>query len=249
LSKVSVVSMLVDVSNISKVIAKIERFIVQKQSAYVCVSNVHMCMEVEDNKDGFADVVNDADIVIPDGRPIYWAQKLLGHKEAEQVRGMDITYALCEKAEAQGLRVGFYGASEETLGLLRANLLTQFPKLDIAYIHSPPFRELAADEKQAVITDINDSGVQILFVGLGCPKQERWMAEHKPHLKCVMLGVGAAFDFLAGNKKHAPIVLQKFGLEWLFRLISEPKRLWKRYLTTNPRFIVYFLLQLMGKKF
>ena len=124
-----------------------------------------------------------------------------------------------------------------------------FPKLDIAYSYAPPFRRLVNEENKKYVDAINNSGVNVLFVGLGCPKQEIWMAAHKEQVNCVMLGVGAAFDFIAGNKKNAPKWMQSIGLEWLFRFLCEPRRLWKRYLKHNPRFVYHFVLQLLGKKY
>nr|WP_281417136.1 WecB/TagA/CpsF family glycosyltransferase [Kistimonas asteriae] len=197
----------------------------------------------------FCKVVNNADMVVPDGKPLVWAQMLLGHKKARQIRGQDLTMALCKAAPEKNLKVGFYGGTPETLFVMKKCLSEQFFGLDIAYDFSPPFRPLTPLEDEEVIKSINDSGVQILFVGIGCPKQECWMAEHKDRLNCVMLGVGAAFDFIAGNKKHAPRWMQSIGMEWLFRLLSEPNRLWKRYMKQNPRFLWYFTQQLLGRKF
>ncbi len=215
---------------------------------YVCVSNVHMCMEVFDSLD-FKIVVNNADLVIPDGRPLSWAQKLLGYSQAQQVRGQDIMNALCEQSGSKNLNIGLYGgSSDELLKQVVAKLKLSFPDIKITFSYSPPFRPLTDQEDQAIIKQINDAAVNVLFVGIGCPKQERWMAEHKCHLNCVMLGVGAAYDFIAGSKKHAPRWIQKLGFEWLFRLLSEPQRLWKRYLQQNPRFIYYFGKQLIAHK-
>ncbi len=211
---------------------------------YVCVSNVHMCIECV-NDDGFQTVVNNADTVVADGRPIFWAQKLLGAKDSEQLRGYDITLALCELAEKEGLKVGFYGSSQNVLDAMQLELKRRFPLLDMVYACSPPFRELTIDETQKIQGDINESDCDLLFVGLGCPKQERWMSENKTALNCTMFGVGAVFDFLAGNKDHAPRWMQQTGLEWLFRLLTEPKRLWRRYLTTNPKFVALLAGQLI----
>ncbi|RUA14307.1 MAG: glycosyltransferase, partial [Flavobacteriia bacterium] len=144
---------------------------------------------------------------------------------------------------------GFFGATPELLNNLVSVLCEMYPGLIVSYSMAPPFREITADEDNKYIDAINSSGVKILFVGLGCPKQEKWMAEHKEVLHCTMLGVGAAFDFITGNKKHAPAWMQKIGMEWLFRLASEPRRLWKRYLKHNPRFVYYLILQLLGKKY
>ena len=227
----------------------INKFVTDYQSSkYICISNVHMCMEVLDSND-YKKVIDNADIVIPDGKPIVWAQKILGHRKAEQVRGADLTLDLCEKASEKGISVGFYGSTVDTLKKINCNIKNDYRNLYIAYSFSPPFRKLSNSEDRKIVNEINASGTKILFVGLGCPKQETWMANHKDVLNCTMIGVGAVFDFIAGNKKTAPVWIQSMGFEWLFRLISEPKRLWKRYIKHNPRFIWYFILQLLGKKY
>lgn len=239
----------VSVTSINESFYKILTFSASNGGSYVCVSNVHMCIEAFDNVP-FAKVVNNADLVIPDGKPLSWAQKLLGFNEAEQVRGQDIMNALCAASGEKELNIGFYGgSSDELLEQVKYNLRKSFPDIRITYAYSPPFRPLTQQEDIDVIKAINDAKVNVLFVGIGCPKQEIWMAEHKPHLQCVMLGVGAAYDFIAGSKKHAPKWVQKIGMEWFFRLCSEPKRLWRRYLTTNPRFIWHFGKQLLKHKF
>lgn len=240
----------VNIANLEKSEVQVEALARANKGAYVCASNVHMCMEAFDSEE-LCKVVNNADLVIADGRPIYWAQRLLGAKGATQVRGQDIMNALCEVSAAQGIKVGLYGgSSDEVLEALKTQLNKRFPGISISYAFSPPFRALTTEENTQVIRDINAAEVNVLFVGIGCPKQEHWMAQHKAHLNCVMLGVGAAFAFIAGNKKNAPAWVQAIGLEWLFRLVLEPRRLWKRYLTQNPRFIYYFGKQwLFGKKY
>lgn len=246
--RVAVIKMDVDVTSIDLAIQNVRNWNMEDGGKYVCVANVHMCMEVSDSR-SYAEVVNNSDLTVADGKPISLAQRALGYRDAQQVRGEDLTLALCKEAEGQGKSVGFFGASEELLDQLKNVMRSRFPKLDIAYSFAPPFRPITDEEDVAYINAINNSGVSILFIGLGCPKQETWMAEHKDQLNCIMIGVGAAFDFIAGNKKNAPRWMQSFGLEWLFRLMSEPKRLWKRYLKQNPRFIFYFTLQLLGKKY
>lgn len=243
-----VVKMSVNITSPSKAVASSKEFAKQNTGAYVCVSNVHMCMEVFDSRE-IAQVVNQADLVVPDGRPIFWAQRLLGNKDAQQVRGQDLMNALCAASGTDNLKIGLYGGfNAEVLAQVVTNLQHHYPDIQIVYKYSPPFRPLTAEEDAQIVDEINSAGVNVLFVGIGCPKQERWMAEHKSKLACVMLGVGAAFDFIAGSKKHAPRWMQVLGLEWLFRLCSEPSRLWKRYLKQNPRFIYYFLQQWLLKK-
>lgn len=209
---------------------------------YVCVSNVHMCMEVHDDG-AYRDVVNGADLVVPDGRPLVWAQRLLGKSSAQHVRGTDLTLSVCRRAAELGVKVGFYGGAPDVLDEMREALVAELPTLEIAIAISPPFRALTAEEDAADVAHIERSGARILFVGLGCPKQERWMAAHRDRLGCAMLGVGAAFDFIAGRKAHAPRWMQAAGLEWTFRLATEPRRLWRRYARHNPRFVGHFARQ------
>ena len=211
--------------------------------SYVCVSNVHMCMETFDSVD-FRNIVNQADLVVADGKPISMVQKLLGHRQAKQVRGQDLMHALCQVAADNGLKIGLYGGSSITLlQSVISRLIGAYPNLQVSYAFAPPFRALTPNEDRDVIGQIHAAEVDLLFVGIGCPKQEIWMARHKGHLNCVMLGVGAAFDFIAGHKKHAPRWMQRMSLEWLFRLCREPKRLWKRYLQQNPRFLYHCAMQ------
>lgn len=244
-----IISMDVNVIDIALAIERILLLTLKKKGSYVCISNVHMCMEAFDSSE-FAQIVNGADLVLPDGRPLSWAQKLLGYSFASQVRGQDIMTALCEISGKRELRIGLYGGeSESTLSVVQNKLKLDYPDIKLVYAYSPPFRPLTCEENVGVIRQINTMDVDVLFVGIGCPKQEHWMAEHKESLNCVMLGVGAAFDFISERKKHAPRWMQKIGFEWFFRLCSEPRRLWKRYFFHNPRFIFYFGLQLFKSKF
>jgi N-acetylglucosaminyldiphosphoundecaprenol N-acetyl-beta-D-mannosaminyltransferase len=219
----------------------------QKQSRYVCVATVNNVMESYDAAD-FQRVMNQADLVTPDGMPLVWGLRLLGHKSATRVYGPDLTPVILEKAASKGIPVGFYGGSPEVLRSLHNVISVRFPKLRIAYAWSPPYRPLTLEEDTKVIETINSSGARILFIGLSTPKQDCWMAAHKTRVQAVMVGVGAAFDFLVGAKRQCPRWMMNLGLEWLFRLATEPRRLWKRYLKHNPRFLVLFPLQLLGYK-
>jgi len=219
----------------------------QRLSRYVCVATVNNVMESYDSP-AFQGVMNGADLVTPDGMPIVWALQFLGQKDASRVYGPDLTPILLEKAAASGIPVGFYGAAQEVLDSLVARVKARNPTLDIAYSFSPPFRALSPAEDQEVIQDINDSGARMLFIGLNTPKQDVWMAAHRGKVNAVMVGVGAAFDFMAGSKRQAPRWMMRIGLEWLFRLVTEPRRLWKRYLKHNPRFVLFFALQMLGWK-
>ena len=244
---VAIINMDVEVTSYKSALYMIKYWSLQSQGRYVCVSNVHMCMETYDNQD-FRTIVNDADLVVPDGKPLVWAQKLLGQKSASQVRGSDLLLHVCKEAEEKCIPIGLYGGTRDSLHDFLKFLMNRYPELKISFFSAPPFRELTEIEEANYIDEINASGVKILFVGIGCPKQERWMAKHKDKLNCVMIGVGAAFDFFSGRKKHAPRWMQTAGLEWVFRFASEPKRLWKRQLKHNPRFVYYFMLQLLEKR-
>lgn len=206
-------------------------------SSYVCVANVHMTIEAWRSA-AFADVVNGADIVTPDGMPLVKALKLLYGVEQDRVAGMDLLPALLASAAKRKLSVFFYGSTPEVLEKLRVRARREEPALEIAGSYSPPFRALSAEEESAVIERINDSGAHIVFVALGCPKQEQWMARHKGLIHAVMVGVGGAFPVYAGMQSRAPRWMQQYSLEWLFRLCQEPRRLFKRYVQTNSLFLL-----------
>jgi N-acetylglucosaminyldiphosphoundecaprenol N-acetyl-beta-D-mannosaminyltransferase len=213
----------------------------------ICVANVHVVMEGYDHSD-FSSIVNRAELVVPDGMPLVWALRRKGFPHQQRVYGPELTIRLITAAAEKGIQVGFLGSSPETLELLKANVCQQVPGVKIAYAISPPFRQVSQEEDELIVKQINDSGTKILFVGLGCPKQEKWMAAHIGRVQAVMVGVGAAFDFIAGAKQQAPKWMQPIGLEWLFRLSQEPGRLWRRYLYHNPRFVFLVMLPLFFKR-
>lgn len=215
------------------------------ESRYVCVATVHTTVEAH-NSSEFRQIVNGADLVTPDGMPLVWGLQLLGIRHATRVYGPDLTPCLLERAAAEGIPVGFYGGTSRALERLVGVLAQRVPGLRVAFLKSPPFRPPTPDEDAADVREINQSGTRILLVGLGCPKQERWLAQHVGRIRAVMVGVGAAFDFLAGTKSQAPRWMQTSGLEWLFRLCTEPRRLWRRYLIHGPRFVGLFGLQWLG---
>ena len=194
----------------------------------------------------FREVVNRADLVTPDGMPLVWMMRLKGLHNQQRVYGPTLMLHVLEAAAREKIPVGFYGGTPEVIELLVEQMQSRFAGLNVAFAVSPPFREMSRQEDLEVVEQINSSGARILFVGLGCPKQEIWMAEHKGKVNAVMLGVGAAFDFHAGVKRQAPAWMQRAGLEWLFRLFTEPRRLWKRYLYHNPRFLVLAIYDLLG---
>lgn len=243
--RVRVVSLLPNVVNHESAINAIAELVERGDGGCVCFSTVHMVMESYDNAE-YGTKVNNADLIITDGMPLVWMQKLQGATTASRVRGSDLMISLCEFAEKNDLSVGFYGGRQEVIDKIIKRAAKQLPKLKIAYAFSPPFRVLTAEEDVNIVREINEKSPDILLIGLGCPKQENWMWAHKDKLKTVMLGVGAAFDFYAGNVKESPEWMGNLGLEWLFRLVQEPKRLWKRYLILNPRFIWLATLQLSG---
>ena len=214
------------------------------ESRYVCVAAVNNVMTGYGDP-AFRRVHNEADLVTTDGVPLVWGLRLLGLPHAERVYGPELMPRICEAAARDGVPVGLFGGSPAVLDHLVKRLRARFPDLDIAYVHSPPFRPLTEAEDREVVREIRESGARILFVGIGCPKQERWMARHRPDVPAVMIGVGAAFDFLADRKPKAPAWMQRSGLEWLFRLVTEPRRLWRRYVFQNPRFLALFAAQLI----
>jgi N-acetylglucosaminyldiphosphoundecaprenol N-acetyl-beta-D-mannosaminyltransferase len=242
-----VVSLFPDVGDHDAAIEKIAALVRRGAGGYVCFSTVHMVMESFDDAE-FARKVNGADYIVTDGMPIVWMQKWQGEKLASRVRANDLMILLCEHAEKNHLSVGFYGGRQEVIDAILERARKDFPDLKIAYAFSPPFRALTDEEDAEIVAAINRAAPDILFMGLGCPKQENWMAAHKNKIKAVMLGVGASFDFYAGNVKESPAWLGKFGLEWLYRLSQEPKRLWRRYLILNPRFMWLATRQLLGGK-
>ena len=244
-----ILRMRVDATSYADAAKKVLKWGKNRESRYVVVANVHDTMETYDSKE-FCRVVNGGDLNTPDGKPLVWCLKLLGVKHATRVYGPNLMPYTLGEAEKAGVSVGFHGSSPETLDALLKEVARLYPKLNVAYSCSPPFRTITDEEDEEIVQSINNSGAEILFVGLGCPKQERWMAAHKGRVTMPMLGVGAAFDFLAGTKPWAPKWIQEAGLEWLFRFFCEPKRLFVRYMKHNPRFIFLFLLQYLGiKKF
>lgn len=206
---------------------------------YVCLSNVHTVMTCFDDPD-FRRITNQADLALPDGMPLVWVLRSFGHEQPERVYGPDLMLTLCQRSVNKGYSHFLYGGVEGVTASLIEKFSAWFPGIKIAGSYSPPFRPLTRREDHEVVEMINLSKADILWVGLGAPKQEHWMAAHVGRITVpMMLGVGAAFDFHAGLVKQAPHFIQHVGLEWMFRLLMEPKRLWKRYLYNNPRFIYH----------
>lgn len=215
------------------------------RARYVTVTSVHGIMEAQQDT-AFRDMINAADVATPDGMPVVWALRSWA-KGQNRVYGPNLMLALCGQATRLGHRMFLYGASEQALAALQSNLRKKFPGIQIVGAISPPFRALTPEEDRQIVGQIQASGADIVFVGLSTPKQERWMSAHRESLPgVVMFGVGAAFDFHAGKVKQAPLWMQRSGLEWFFRLTTEPKRLWKRYLLVTPKFIPLWAMQRAG---
>lgn len=215
-----------------------------RASRYVCFCNAHMVVTAKTD-DPFAQVLSQADLVLPDGMPIAVSMRRKGALSQQRVAGPDFMLHCCARAARENIPVYFYGSTEETLRLLTERLPRDYSGLRIAGAYSPPFRPQTEQEGAAAIAAINDSGAGIIFVGLGCPKQELWMARNSQSIHGVLLGVGAAFDFAAGNLTRAPLWMRQNGLEWLYRLLKEPRRLWKRNLVTNSLFLYYSLREVL----
>ncbi len=239
-----VVSLMMDDCDLNSALARIKTLI--GSGGYVACANVHMTMEAADDSE-FAVIVNSADLVVADGKPIAVMQKRLGAKHTSQIRGFDLMVRLMQLSEENKIKVAIFGSSEKTLSAFKDRAKTDFPELDIAFAFSPPHIAGEVPVDIDVIEKINCAQIGILFVALGCPKQEKWMAKSRDKLNAVQIGVGAAVDFYAGTAAEAPEFLQRIGLEWLFRFWKEPKRLWRRYLLNNPRFIYRAGKQLLTK--
>lgn len=218
------------------------------ESHYVCLANVHMLIEgYKDRK--FAAVVNKADLSAPDGVPLTWAMRLLYGIRQERVAGMDLLPDLLAACASQGIPTFFYGSSNDILQKADKVLSTKYPGLLIAGTYSPPFRSLTNAEEEVVIEQIKSSGAKIVFVVLGCPKQEKWMAAMKGRINATMIGIGGALPVLIGEQARAPKWMQNSGLEWFYRLSQEPGRLFKRYFVTNSLFSYLLLKEYITRKF
>jgi N-acetylglucosaminyldiphosphoundecaprenol N-acetyl-beta-D-mannosaminyltransferase len=228
----------VDALSWEETLARISNWAVTRQSRYVCLCNVHsLATASEDSR--FRQAVNGADLAVADGMPVALALRLAGFRGQPRISGPDLFWKYCSLAAGAGQSIFLYGSTPQTIERLTARLGSAFPDLRIAGAFSPPFRPLTADEDDAIIRMIDDSGANVVFVGLGCPKQELWMAAQRGKIMAVLLGVGAAFDFHAGTLKRAPLWMQRYGVEWLHRLASEPGRLWRRYLVSNSKFLFH----------
>jgi N-acetylglucosaminyldiphosphoundecaprenol N-acetyl-beta-D-mannosaminyltransferase len=218
--------------------------IASRGQGYICVAATHTVMACEEDPE-LREAVLGASLVVPDGQPVVWAMNALGHDLTSRVYGPDLMARYCERSALTGARMFLYGGRNQgALVQLALNLRRQYPGLQVVGGYSPPFRPLSAEEQDAVVAEINHSRADVVWVGIGVPKQEKWMAAMRDRLDApVLVGVGAAFDFHAGLVPQAPAWMQAAGLEWLYRLSQEPRRLWRRYLRYNPRFVLGFARQ------
>src|SRR6478672_9785005 len=223
--------------------------IASQRRGYVCVAAVHTVMVCQEDAQ-LREAVLKSDLTVPDGQPLVWAMNALGHDLSSRVYGPELMERYCERGALTGARMFLYGGRNQgALVQLALNLRRRFPGVRIVGGYSPPYRDLTAAEEQAVIEDINTSQADVVWVGIGVPKQEKWMAALRERLGApVLVGVGAAFDFHAGLVPQAPSWMQSVGLEWAYRLAQEPRRLWRRYLRYNPLFVAGFLRQWLGHR-
>ncbi|AKC86799.1 WecB/TagA/CpsF family glycosyltransferase [Pseudoxanthomonas suwonensis] len=243
--KVDVIGAPINLFDWEGVITKISEWAELRQSKVVCICNAHSLVTAKRSL-SFARIIRRADLATPDGMPVAWMLGFMTGNRPKRISGPDLMLRYCRHAAASEQSIYLYGGSQATLDSLVVALQRQFPGLIIAGFYSPPFRELTTEEADAVVDAINSSGANVVWVGLGCPKQELWMSENYGRVNAVMIGVGAAFDYHAGTLRRAPVWMQNCGLEWLYRLANEPRRLWKRYLVTNTLFIWYSARQLLS---
>lgn len=246
IARTNVLGVGVSAINLALAVEVIEQWIETQTANYICVTGVHGIMESQSDAD-LRQIHNQAGLVTPDGMPLVWISKLLGQRQVERVYGPDLMLAFCQLSMGKGYRHYLYGSSDMVLKRLEKNLRLRFVDINIVGSYSPPFRPLTGEEDYEIVERINATAPHIVWVGLSTPKQEQWMAAHVGRVKsAVLVGVGAAFDFHAGTKRQAPFWMQRSGLEWVFRLTTEPRRLWRRYFYNNPRFILSVILQVCG---
>lgn len=224
------------VTNLKETVNYIEKNLEKLKGNYICVSNVHTTVTAYEDQE-YRKIQNGGALALPDGKPLSVLSKKRGFENAERVTGPDLMEELFKESENNGYNHYFYGSTEETLKLLKVKLKEKHPKLNIIGMYSPPFRSEVLIEDDNILNEINDGKVDFLWIGLGAPKQEKWMFIHKHKVNAIMFGVGAGFDYYAERIKRAPIWMQKCSLEWLYRLIQDPRRLLKRYIVTNSKFI------------
>jgi N-acetylglucosaminyldiphosphoundecaprenol N-acetyl-beta-D-mannosaminyltransferase len=241
-NKCKILSVDVDVIDIEKTVELIKGNLNRVKGKYICVANVHTTVMAYEKQE-FSKIQNLAWMVLPDGKPLSVISKMYGFKGGGRVTGPDLMNAIFELSTVKGYRHFFYGSTTETIEKMIGNLRNNYANLNIVGTYAPPFRALTDYEDEDIIKQINITNPDFIWVGLGAPKQEEWMYQHIGKLSGLMIGVGAGFDYFAGNIKRAPKIMQNLSLEWLYRLYQEPRRLWRRYTSTNFRFVKYLLLK------
>jgi N-acetylglucosaminyldiphosphoundecaprenol N-acetyl-beta-D-mannosaminyltransferase len=246
--RVNVLGVGISALNLQSALAEVAEAIRSRRKGYICVTGVHGVMEAQSNE-AFRRILNNAFLCTPDGMPMVWVGKANGHSQMSRVYGPDLMLDICQWSETNSCRHFFYGGGPGVADLLAEKLKVRFPKMQIVGTYTPPFRPLNPDEENELREKIRAAQVDIVWVGLSTPKQEKFMAEYLPQLDTtLMVGVGAAFDFLSGRVKQAPRWMQRSGLEWFYRLCSEPRRLAGRYFKNNPVFAAKIAMQLSGLK-
>lgn len=240
LSRSMVVCLHINVGSYNQITEEVIAAAREKRSSSICFANVHMVVEATRNR-YLAGCVNNATWVVADGVPLVWAIRAIYKRNQERVTGLDFLPDLINRASEESLSVYFYGSTTDVLQATLHACQQKYPSLKIAGTYSPPFRALTSEEEDVAVRRIVDSGAQLVFVALGCPRQEVWIARVRDRIPAVLLGIGGALPVLAGKLPRAPNWMQRYGLEWLFRLIQEPTRLFRRYFTTNTLFVFYLL--------
>jgi N-acetylglucosaminyldiphosphoundecaprenol N-acetyl-beta-D-mannosaminyltransferase len=246
-SRVEVVGARIDAVEMNTAVAQVIAWGAARESRTVCACNVHAVVQARSDP-SLAKAIATSDLALPDGAPVAWFMRRNGAPAQRRVSGPDLMWAYLAAAAAEGQSPFLYGATEETLELLCARIRASFPGIVIAGVYAPPFRAQSDEEDRIIVERINASGAASVWVALGCPKQDVWIAAHRDRIHAVMVGVGAAFDFHAGTLRRAPLWMQRAGLEWLHRLVSEPRRLWRRYLVTNTTFVALVLGRMVASR-
>ncbi len=247
MKKNSLLSLKISTGTYEKFLSSLHEYSVSGKSTYTCVANVHMLVEAYKDEE-FAAIVNSADLVTPDGMPLAKGLRLLHGKKQDRVAGMDLLPDLLKISETKNLKVFFYGGTQDMLDKTEEYCLSNYPELKISGLISPPFRPLSEKENEDYAMTINASGANFVFVALGCPKQEKWMAAMQGRINSCMVGIGGALPVMIGMQKRAPKWIQDASLEWLYRLGQEPKRLFKRYFYTNSLFLFLFTKEYLKTK-
>jgi N-acetylglucosaminyldiphosphoundecaprenol N-acetyl-beta-D-mannosaminyltransferase len=247
MARIDILGVQINAQRFADAVATLDQWAAEPHQRYVCTCPVYTLMACGEDQ-AVRDAVNGAAMVTADGMPVVWVQRRWGCPEAERVYGPDVMLALCERTAKRGARHFFYGGLPGVADQLACTLKTRFPNLHVAGTYAPPVIDINQPPDPAQIALLNNAHADIIWIGLGSPKQDLWMAQYRPLLDApLLIGVGAAFDFLSGSKRQAPRWMQRSGLEWVFRLAQEPQRLWRRYLIYNPRFIWGVLRQHLNR--